>query len=190
MTPTTDRRSIALSTSAPSTPRLRLEPTGSSRTLLDGGWWPRSTDPGAELPGLVLAIDKLRGPVTRLVLSATGWNEHPRRLGINDRVLRLGYFTSQSTFLLTAICGYNGERVDLLVVPPDTPVETADAAMALAASTANRIHAQNILIAAGTALAPDPQPEDAWETDGGRLRAPSHSVRGRNPHSAAGAAAR
>jgi hypothetical protein len=27
--------------------RLRLEPTGSARTLLDGGWWPRSADPVA-----------------------------------------------------------------------------------------------------------------------------------------------
>lgn len=121
MTPTTDWRSIAVSTSPPSTPRLRLEPTGSRRGLLDGGWWPRSTDPVAELPGLVLTIDNIRGPVTRLALRAAGWNEHPRRLGINDRILRLGYFTSQSTFLLTALCGYNGKRVDLLVVPPGTP---------------------------------------------------------------------
>ena len=54
-----------------------MQPTGSRRTLLDGGWWPRSTDPVAELPGLVLAIDKLRGPVTRLVLNAGGWDSHP-----------------------------------------------------------------------------------------------------------------
>jgi hypothetical protein len=173
MTLPTHRHSTALSTSAPSTPRLRLEPTGSRGTLLDGGWWPRSTDPVAELPGLVLAIDNIRGPVTRLVLSAAGWDGHPRRLGVDGRVLRLGYFRSQSTFLLTAMCGYNGDRVDLLIVPPDTGVETADAAMALAASTANRIHAQDILIAGGTALPRDPDngPEGAGETDGGRRRA-------------------
>jgi hypothetical protein len=93
---------------------------------------------------------------------------------------------------LTAICGYNGERVDLLVVPPDTRVETADAAMALAASMTNRIHAPDILGAAGTAPAPDPDrgPEDAWETDGGRLAAPSRPVRGASPHSAVGTAVR
>jgi hypothetical protein len=65
------RHLIAISASAPSTSRLQMEPTGSRRTLLDGGWWPRSTDPVAELPGLVLVIDKLRGPVTRPVLSAS-----------------------------------------------------------------------------------------------------------------------
>src|SRR5690242_17603895 len=58
-------RSVAISPTAPTTPRLRLESTGTRRSLLDGGWWPRSSDPVAELPGLILAIDARRGPVTR-----------------------------------------------------------------------------------------------------------------------------
>ena len=172
MAATSHRHSTAFSVSAPSTPRLRLEPTGSRRTLLDGGWWPRSTDPVAELPGLVLAIDSIRGLVTRLVLSAAGWDGHPRRLDVNGRVLRLGYFTSQSMFLVTAVCGYQGARVDLLVIPPATRVETADAAMALAASSTNRVQAPDILLAAGAALARElgSGPEAAWETDGGAAR--------------------
>ena len=68
-----------------------MESTGSRRTALDGGWWLRSTDPIAELPGLILAIDTLRGPVIRLLLSADGWDDHPRRLGVDDRVVRLGF---------------------------------------------------------------------------------------------------
>ncbi|MEU7903494.1 DUF5994 family protein [Actinoplanes sp. NPDC049118] len=155
----------------PSAPRLRLEPTGSRRALLDGAWWPRGTDPAAELPGLVLAIDKLRGPVIRLVLAAAGWDSHPRRLNVHGRALRLGYFTSQPLGLLTAICADN-ERVDLLVVAPDTDSDTADAAMILAATTTNRVHAQDIVLAVGTPAvreAVDNAPEDAWETDGGRL---------------------
>ncbi len=155
MTLSTDRQPTALLASVPSPPRLRLETTDARHTLLDGGWWPRSTDPVAELPGLVLAIDNIRGPVTRLALSAAGWAEHPRRLTVTDRVLRAGYFTSQSPFLLTALCGRNGNRVDLLVVPPDTPVEVAAAAMALAASTTNRLQAQDILAIAATALDAD-----------------------------------
>jgi len=129
---------------------LCLEPTGADRTLLDGGWWPRSTDPVAELPGLILSIDGIRGPVTGLVLSASGWSGHPRRLGVDDRVLRLGYFASQSPSLLTALCGYNGRRVDLLVIPPDTAAEIAEASMALAASATNVIQAQDILVAAAS----------------------------------------
>jgi Family of unknown function (DUF5994) len=140
-------RMTIFSLTPPSIPRLLLESTGSRRTLLDGAWWPRSTDPVAELPGLVLAIDKLRGPVTRLVLAATGWDSRPLRLGVAGRVRRLGYFASQPVSLLTAICGT--DRIDLLVVPPRTDDGPADAATALAATT-NLVRAEHILLAAST----------------------------------------
>jgi hypothetical protein len=147
-----------------------MQPTGSTRTLLDGGWWPRSTDPAAELPGLVLAIDALHGPVTRLALSGPDWGAHPRRLVVAGRVLRLGYFTSQPTALLTARCD-NGDRLDLLVVPPDTASATADAAMVLAATATNLIHAEHLLAAAGTPRTHVTEgfPEQVWETEGGHL---------------------
>jgi hypothetical protein len=160
------RHSIAFPTTAPSTPRLRLVPSGSRRTLLDGGWWPRSTDPVAELPGLVLAIDVLRGSVTRVILSAAGWSEHPRHLGMDGRTLPLGFFASQPESLLTALCGYRGERVDLLVVPPTTPTRIAEASMALAASATGRIQAKDILATAAAVLA-GTQAEEVWEAEGG-----------------------
>jgi hypothetical protein len=164
----TDRRTTTVSPT-PSTPRLRLAATAARRTLLDGGWWPRSTDPVAELPGLVLAIEKLHGPVTHLVLSSEGWDAHPRRLNVAGRILRLGYFTSQSPSLLTALCRDN-ERVDLLVVAPETADVTADAAMAVAASSGNLVHAPQILRAVGAAKAVpvDGAAEDAWEAEGGQ----------------------
>ncbi len=163
-------RTITTSLTPPSTPRLRMESTGSRRTLLDGAWWPRSTDPVAELPGLVLALDKVRGPVSRLVLAAIGWDSHPRRLGIAGRVLRLGYFTSQPISLLTAICG--NDRIDLLVVPPHTADGTADAAMVLAATTTNLVHAEHILLAVSTPTTRpiDGPAEDAWAAKGGHAR--------------------
>ena len=52
-------RGPAFADSALSVPRLRLVPVPSRRTLLGGGWWPRSADPVAELPGLIRAIDTL-----------------------------------------------------------------------------------------------------------------------------------
>jgi len=173
MTMTMSRRIIATATTPPSTPRLRLEATGSRQSLLDGGWWPRSTDLVAELPGLVLAIDTLRGPVTRLLLSAAGWDSLPQRLQVADRVVRLGYFTSQPVTLLTALCD-NGDRVDLLIVAPGTEPATADAAMITAATTGNLVHAQHIL---GTVSRPDDPSrampnaaqDSVWEDDGGQL---------------------
>jgi hypothetical protein len=52
---------------------------GAAPELLDGGWWPRSTDPVAEIPGLVLAIDAIRGPITWMMLYSGDWESHPRR---------------------------------------------------------------------------------------------------------------
>ena len=165
-TGTTDR-TTTMSLTPPSTPRLRLEPTGSRRTLLDGGWWPRSTDPVAELPGLVLAIDTIRGPVTGLILAASGWDSHPRRLGINGRILRLGYFASQSASLLIAQCA-NSDRVDLLVIPPSTPGATANTAMTLAATGSNLVHAQDILDTVSTPTPAATAAEEVSDADGGQ----------------------
>jgi uncharacterized protein DUF5994 len=150
MTTTVDRRRTTSSATPPSTPRLRLGTTDSRRTLLDGGWWPRTTDPVAELPGLVVAIDALHGPVTRLILSSAGWDSHPRRLAVDGRVLRLGYFTSQPVSLLTALCGQT-DRVDLLVVAPDTAAQVAEEALTTAASDGNRVHAPDIVPATDSA---------------------------------------
>jgi Family of unknown function (DUF5994) len=157
-----------LADSVPSVPRLRLEPERSRGTLLDGGWWPRSGDPAAEFPGLIRAIDDRCGRVTRLMLGPAGWDSQPRRLSGAGRVVKIGWFSGQPAGLLTAFCG-NGDRTDLLVVPPGTAEADALAAMELAASAANRIHAPDILTTVTRRPAPPPQTEpelSAWE---GRL---------------------
>ena len=155
----------------PSVPRLRLEPARSRRTLLDGGWWPRSGDPAAEFPGLIRAIDDRSGRVTRLMLGPAGWDSQPRRLSAAGRVVKLGWFTGQPAGLLTVFCGNNG-RVDLLVVPPGTAEADAMAAMELAASAASRVHAPDILttVTRRPAAPPQTEPElSVWENEGGRL---------------------
>lgn len=117
--------------------RLYLEPTGDHQGMLDGGWWPRSTNAHAELPGLVMMIDAIRGQVLRLVLAGTGWDDRPRTLTIDGRVIVLDYFESQPATLLTAFCVRS--RVDLLVVPPATGRDAAEAAMISAMSAGNRV---------------------------------------------------
>jgi uncharacterized protein DUF5994 len=125
-------------------PRLRWEPTVSRTTLLDGAWWPHSDDLLAELPDLVLALDRRRGPVTHLMLGASSSDSHPTRLAVAGRRVRLGWFASQPAGLLTAICG-DRERIDLLVVPPATDPTAAGRAMATAAETTNTLHTTDIL---------------------------------------------
>jgi hypothetical protein len=171
MTLTATGRRTVFSLSAPSAPRLHLQPASSANTLLDGARWPRSTDPVAELPGLVLAIDALHEPVSRLLLNWLDWDSHPRRPGIAGRVVRVGYFVSQPTSVLTALSGRNGDRVDLLIVAPGTKRGVAAAAMALAAAPGNQIRADHILQTVHTPplSAIDDLPEDTWEGEGGRL---------------------
>jgi uncharacterized protein DUF5994 len=122
----------------PSTPRLRLGPIQTRGAPLDGGWWPRSTDPVAELPGLVLAIDHRRGPITRVMLGRTGWDSHPARIAVAGRVIRFGWFASQPVGLVTGLCA-DRTRIDLLLVPPDTDEAVATAAMARAAEPGTKL---------------------------------------------------
>jgi hypothetical protein len=174
MTLTANDGRTVFSATAPSTPRLQLQP-GAATELLDGGWWPRSTDPVAEIPGLVLAIDALHGPITRLMLHSADWDSHPRRLAVAGRLVRLGYFASQPAGLLTALSGRAGARVDLAVITPGTASATAETTMTLAATKGNQIRAQDLVStvagsrpSSGSRTA-ETAPEDAWETDGGHV---------------------
>src|SRR6185437_2285233 len=70
----TTEREAAVGPAPPARPRLRLQPDQSVPTLLDGGWWPRSADPAAELPGLILALNERHGRITtRVMLGTAGW---------------------------------------------------------------------------------------------------------------------
>ena len=88
----TAARTPAFADSGLSVPRLCLGPAPLHRPLLDGGWWPRSADPAAELPGLIRAIDDRRGRVTRLMLGPAGWDSQPRWLGGAGRAVPLDWF--------------------------------------------------------------------------------------------------
>ncbi|GAA2428154.1 hypothetical protein GCM10010191_46430 [Actinomadura vinacea] len=162
----TERRTT-ISLSPPSTPRLRMRscPAGPPRTPLDGGWWPRSTDPVAELPGLILALQaglQADGPaddharITHVMLRPDDWDSRPRRLRVDGpaytRVVRLSWFDTLPAGLLTAIYA-DGRRVDLLTVPPSTSPAAARSAMELAAHDTNRLPAPKLLAAAGGLLA-------------------------------------
>jgi hypothetical protein len=163
---TTTERRTKISLSPPSTPRLRLRPAappGSARTALDGAWWPRSADPVAELPGLILALQ----------------DHGPRRLRVDGpadtRVVRLSWFDSLPSGLLTAIHA-DGRRVDLFTVPAATPHTEAEASMELASDPHNLLHTPGLL----AVLTPPPGrtnpastptvPESVWGSEGGRLR--------------------
>lgn len=170
--PVIERVTIVPPTS-PSRPRLVLVPTRADNAILDGGWWPRSWDPVAELPGLVLALAARFGPIRQLMLSTAAWDSRFRRLAVGAGVVRMGWFTSMDPALLIATT-YRGDQIDLLVVPPQTPARAAEQGMTTAADPANVVRAPEILAMRpdphpGTGAGPDPEPDAVWDNEGGHL---------------------
>ena len=156
--PSTTEREAAISPSPPARPRLLLQPDHGGPALLDGGWWPRSADPAAELPGLILALDERHGRITRVLLGTAGWDaSRPRRLRVDgpagSRVVRLGWFATMPVGLLTAISARD-ERTDLVTIPAHTSERDARAAMGQAVQAGNRDHAPAILAALRAAASP------------------------------------
>jgi hypothetical protein len=149
----TTEREAAISPVPPAMPRLLLQQDDAGPAPLDGGWWPRSADAATELPGLILALDKLHGRVTRVMLGTAGWNaSRPGRLrvGGTGRVVRLGWFASMPAGLLTTISD-RGQRTDLVTIPSHATEQDALVAMEQAAQAGNREHAPAILAAITTA---------------------------------------
>ncbi|MFF3513865.1 DUF5994 family protein [Streptomyces sp. NPDC002573] len=131
----------------PGSALLRLETTASREGVLDGAWWPRSRDIGAELPALLSALAEHLGPLSRVGLDATAWEGLPTRIVIDDRVVHVDSFpVGDDTVLIT-----RGDRdhFSLLVIPPEATPEAAHAAMAQAVLASNVSSAEQILIDTG-----------------------------------------
>lgn len=179
MITTAAQRAPVVPPSPPSTPRLRLAPTRASQAVLDGGWWPRSRDPVAELPGLVLALTARYGPIRQLMLNAGAWERCFHRLVVGPRTVRLGWFTTLDPALLIATTDAR-DQLDLLVVAASTPTALAQRAMTMAADPTNTLRAPDILTAAVATPTPPPaaaprtddDPRTAWDNEGGHLADP------------------
>jgi hypothetical protein len=147
----TDPRQTTASPAPPAEPRLLMQQDRTGRGLLDGGWWPRTNDPAAELPGLIPELDERHGRIIRIMLGTGDWDAtRPRLLSFpasrGRRVVKLGWFDSMPAGLLTAISA-SGERTDLVTIPPQASEEAASAAMRQAVKAGNHEHSSAILAA-------------------------------------------
>src|SRR5690349_7982426 len=76
--------------------RLRLKPNTTIVTgHVDGGWWPRSPDLAAELPGLLSASAPLIGRIERVGYHFADWGPTPRKIRFDGAVVRLGGYRWQ-----------------------------------------------------------------------------------------------
>jgi len=85
----------------------------------DGNWQPRSCDATTELRILLPEMStRLGGPITRVSLNIDAWDgDQPRRMRVDDRVVRLGWFHTMDPATVTIARG-SGPRVTLHVVQP------------------------------------------------------------------------
>jgi hypothetical protein len=151
MTPATSTPTTAPPSTRPSAPpglRLQLDPTMAGTGAVDGGWWPRSRDPDAELPSLIAGLDASLGPITRVALNLDAWDSAPRRVAVNGRRVRVGWFRQMDAHTV-GLTRAAQDRVVLLVVPPQATTAAAQIAMAMAADAANSAGPADILAAAG-----------------------------------------
>jgi hypothetical protein len=151
MTPATSTPTTAPPSTRPSAPpglRLQLDPTMAGTGAVDGGWWPRSRDPDAELPGLIAGLDASLGPITRVALNLDAWDSAPRRVAVDGRRVRVGWFRQMDAHTV-GLTRAAQDRVVLLVVPPQATTAAAQIAMAMAADPANSAGPADILAAAG-----------------------------------------
>jgi hypothetical protein len=149
------------STRPPAPPglRLQLDPTMAGTGVVDGGWWPRSRDPDAELPGLIAGLESSIGPITRVALNLTAWDAAPRRVAVDGRRVRVGWFRHMNPDTI-GLTRAGQDRVVLVVVPPQATTAAASRAMTMAADAATSAGPADILAAAGIG-GQDPAPQAA-----------------------------
>jgi len=169
LSPTLEDR---LSSSSPTSSSLRLSlaPAGAAPALLDGAWWPRSRDLGAELPTLMAVLDPLWGRITRVTVNPTHWPIVPRKVPVAGHVVNVGWFRSEQDPHELLLLSYHVGRWNLLVVPPWTdPVSAAwlmsAASDPLGTSTASRLMEQ--AARRRTVTETDRAVEAVWDSEGG-----------------------
>jgi hypothetical protein len=115
----------------------------------DGGWWPRSRNAVTELPALITALDARPGVrVQRLAIRRDEWDEIPHQLTADgSHLVQVDWFITIPRHTVSATTTGGREPIALLVVPPDTPAETAWAAMNIAAANPGAPQTADVLTA-------------------------------------------
>ncbi|WP_283136144.1 DUF5994 family protein [Rhizohabitans arisaemae] len=121
--------------------RLSLHPVPDRRAVVDGAWWPYSRDATAELPDLIAAVDQRLQRTTLLVrVHPEEWRRIPRRIPARGRQVRIEWFRHAGPQMIV-LSFTSGEPVALLVIPPETAVGPAEAALKLTVrNTADLTH--------------------------------------------------
>jgi len=116
--------------------------------FIDAAWWPRSLDLTAELPPLLDVLWTASREITLVTYNLAAWDPAPRRMFVQDRVVRLGGFTTSDRLIVRLSDPWGSERVDMLVIPPETDPAIAQRALLMASAIDSPYRAAEILLRA------------------------------------------
>lgn len=124
--------------------RLALKPVGPATGHVDGAWWPRSRDLGAELPVLTAGLRERLGRLERITYNLDAWDVTARKLTIDGGLVRAGGFRAQHHDTVDVIG--SGRRLTLLVVPPQTSSDAARQVLQTAGAAGNAATIEQLLV--------------------------------------------
>ena len=152
--------------------RLRLKPKAPTTGWVDGGWWPRSRDLAAELPGLLAVLAVRLGCIERVSYHLGEWAPAVGKINCRGGVVRLGGYRAQRADTVDVVAA--SQRITLLVVPPEASAQAAHAALMAAGHRGNtddvttllnsRSLTPRILRSSGS---DEEAAQQRWELDGG-----------------------
>lgn len=146
-------------------PRLALTPAG-PWSRLNGAWWPRSDDLSAELPSLIVELDRAWGRITRAAVHGPAWSGLRHDLPASSHSVHVSWYDSTQGPHAISLFSYRIGSWELLVVPPATDPRHANLLMAAAARPGNH-QAAATLLADGPERADVPHRVRTWHGRGG-----------------------
>jgi len=152
--------------------RMRLKPAHRSCGFVQGAWWPRSTELGSELPGLLAALSLRVGSIDSVLYHENDWSPAP--LGIKHQGHQVIITAHQEWPNVISLFGPRFGRLDLLVVPPYTESTHAYNVLTKAASVNDASTPDRLLgiTRRGDDRLLSPAALGRWEAEGGAVPTP------------------
>ncbi|MBF6328459.1 hypothetical protein IU452_07990 [Nocardia transvalensis] len=148
---------------------MRLRSDTATPGHIDGAWWPHSDDLAAELPDLLALLRPRLGPIHRITYHLTEWSPVPGRFADAGRRVRLDGYRLKPARTLDVL-GVSGDRIALLIVPPNTTPDVADATMNATTHSANPSTVAELLTITAQAQSDHAESKAAehnWDSEGG-----------------------
>ena len=113
---------------------------------VDAAWWPRSADLTTELGHLLHVAQESGFQATGVAYRLDdGWTVAPDQLAVGARKVKVSRYHNHHRDMITLVDGISHERLQVMVVPPETPARLAYRALRIAAYHADPTSGADIL---------------------------------------------